>query len=251
MADCGQRSLDIRHHDAHRIGLRSSGAVDHDHRNSKRAGSFDFRKGRRTAGVFRDDHLDPVALQHVNFIGKRKGSTRRDVARIRNFKRRFHRIDAADQIAVLGRGFKGQELLSAKRQKSVCAGGTQCGGCFLDASHVQPTVALPRNPGQARQSDKSDACYISSPYGIGRNARRIRMRRIHQQIETFLGNIARQALCAAKAAGAHRDGLLDRVLRAARHGQQNSVAGVFGELSSQNAGIRRTAENEDGACHGS
>ncbi len=251
MADCGQRSLDIRHHDAHRIGLLASGAVDHDHRNAKRAGSFDFRKGRRTAGVFRDDHLDPVALQHVDFIGKRKGSTRRDVARIRNLKRRFYRIDAADQIAVLRRGFKGQELLSAKRQKSVFADGTQGGDRFLDASNVQPMVALPRHPGRTRQSDQRYACHASGPYGIGRNARRIRVRRIHQQIETFLGNIARQTLSAAKAPDAHRDGLLDRVLRAARHGQQNSVAGVFGELSSQNAGIRRAAENEDGACHGS
>lgn len=251
MADCGQRSLDIRHHDAHRIGPLASGTVDHDHRDAKRAGRFDFRIGGRTAGVFRDDHLDAVALQHVDLIGERKGSTRRDVPRIRNFERRFYRIDAADQIAVLGRGFKGQELLSAKRQKCVCADGTKrCNG-FLDASHVQPTVALPRNPSRARQSDKSDACHVSSPYSIGGNARRIRVRRIHQQIETFLGNIARQALCAAKAADAHRDGLLDRVLRAARHGQQNSVAGVFGKLSSQNAGIRRAAENEDGACHGS
>lgn len=251
MADCGQRSLDIRHHDARRIGLWLSGTVYHDHRNAKRAGSFDFRKGRLTAGVFRDDHLDAVALQHVYLIGKRKGSTRRDVARIRNLKRRVYRIDAADQIAVLRRGFKGQELLSAKRQKSVCAGGTQDGDRFLDASHVQPTVALPRHPSRARQSDKSDACHVSSPYSIGGNARRIRVRSIHQQIETFLGNIARQALSAAEAADAHRDGLLDRVLRAARHGQQNSVAGFIGKLSGQNAGIRRAAENEDGACHGS
>lgn len=251
MADCGQRSLDIRHYDAHRIGLWSSGTVDHDHRNAKRAGRFNLRIGGRTAGVFRDDHLDAVALQHVDLIGKRKGSTRRDVPRIRNFKRRFYRIDAADQIAVLRRGFKGQELLSAKRQKSVCADGTKCGDRFLDASNVQPMLALPGNPSRARQSDHGHACYISSPYGIGGNARRIRVRRIDQQIEPFLGNIARKALCAAKAADAHRDGLLDRVLRAARHGQQNSVAGVVGKLSSQNAGIRRAAENEDGACHGS
>ncbi len=251
MADCGQRSLDIRHHNVHRIGLRPSGAVDHDHRNAKRVGRFDFRIGRGTAGVFRDDHRDPVALQHVDLIGKRKRSTRRDVPRIRNFKRRFYRIDAADQIAMLGRGFKGQELLSAKRQKCICAYGTQCGDRFLDASHVQPTVALPHHPSRARQSDHGHACHASSPHSIGGNARRIRVRRIHQQIETFLGNIARKALCAAKAANAHRDGLLDRVLRAARHGQQNSVAGVVGKLSGQNAGIRRAAENEDGACHGS
>jgi len=251
MADCGERSLDIRHYNARRIGPLASGAIDHDHRDAKRAGSLDLRMGRGTAGVFRDDHLDPVALQHVDLIGKRKGSTRRDVARIRNLKRRLYRIDAADQIAVLGRGFKGQEFLAAKRQKSVCADWTQCGDRFLDASNVQPMVAPPRDPSRARQSDKSDACHASSPYGIGGNARRIRVRRIHQQIEPFLDNITRQALCAAKAADAHRDGLLDRVLRAARHGQQNSVAGFVGKLSSQNAGIRRAAENEDGACHGS
>ncbi len=251
MADCGQRSLDIRCHDAHRISLFASGAVDHDHRNAKRAGSLDLRIGRRTAGVFRDDHLYPVALQHVDFIGKRKGSTRRDVARIRYGEWRFYRIDAADQIAVLRRGFKGQEFLAAKRQKSVFADGTQGGDRFLDASNVQPMVALPRNPGRARQSDQGDACHANSPHGIGRNARRIRVRRIDKQIETFLGNIARQALSAAEAADAHRDGLLDRVLRAARHGQQNSVAGFIGKLSGQNAGIRRAAENEDGACHGS
>ena len=251
MADCGQRSLDIRHHNVHRIGLRPSGAVDHDHRNAKRAGRFDFRIGRGTAGVFRDDHRDPVALQHVDLIGKRKRSTRRYVPRIRNLKRRFYRIDAADQIAVLGRGLKGQELLSAKRQKSICADGTKGGDSFLDASYVQPTVALPCDPSRARQSDQCDACHASSPDGIGGNARRIRVRRIHEQIEPFLGNIARQALSAAEAADAHRDGLLDRVLRAARHGQQNSVAGFIGKLSGQNAGIRRAAENEDGACHGS
>ncbi len=251
MADCGERGLDIRHHHAHRIGLWASGTVDHDHRDAKRAGRFDLRIGRRPAGVFRDDHLDPVALQHVDFIRQCKGSTRRDVARIRNFERWFYGIDAADQIAVLRCGFKGQELLSAKSQKSVCADGTKCCDSFLDASHVQPVVALPCDPSRARQSDQGDACYISSSHGIGRNARRIRVRRIHQQIETFRGNIARQAVSAAKAADAHRDGLLDRVLRAARHGQQNSVAGVFGKLSSQNAGIRRAAKNEDGACHGS
>ena len=251
MADCGERSLDIRHYNARRIGLLASGTVDHDYRNAKRAGRFDLRIGRRPAGVFRDDHLDPPALQHVNLIGKRKRSTRRDVARIRNFERWFYRIDAADQIAVLRRSFKGQKLLSAKSQKSVCADGTKCCDSFLDASHVQPVVALPRNPGRARQSDQSDACYVSGPHGIGGNARRIWVRRIHQQIEAFLGNIARQAHSAAKAADTHRDGLLDRVLRTARHGQQNSVAGVFGKLPSQNAGIRRAAENEDGACHGS
>ena len=75
------------------------------------------------------------------------------------------------------------------------------------------------------------------------------MGRIHQNIEIPGADEIRQPRRTAEAATAHGYGLFHRGDRAARHGEQDAIGGIFAQPAGQEAGIGRAAKNEYGACH--
>lgn len=250
MANGGERSCNIRHR--HVVQARIvplSRPLDHDDRQAESSRRFDLAIAGAAAGVFRDQCLDATFFQHADFVIQRKRTARGHVARMGQFQWRLHRVDAADEIVMLGRGFERKKFLSPQSQKHAPAFTAERGDSLFDGVDLMPSVArlaLPGSTGKYDQRNSGKPCGLN---GIGGNFRRIGMGGIHQNIETPGVNEIRQPDRATKTASAHWHRLFDRRERAAGHGEQNSVARVFGQPAGQNAGIRRAAKDEYGACH--
>lgn len=250
MADGGERRRYVRHRRAlqGRVAERSR-PLDHDDRQAKPSRRFDLAVTGGTTGILGNYRLDVVFLQHADFVIQREGAARGDVARIRYFQRRLHGIDAADEIIVPRSCFEGKQLLTTESQKYTPAFISKRGNGLLDGVDALPPVTRLAVPGGARKRDERNVGQPCRFNRVGGNSRRIGMGGIDQNIETLGSNEIRQPRRAAKPAAAHRYRLFDRRERAARHGQQNSVAGVLCQPAGQNAGIRRAAKDEYGVCH--
>lgn len=250
MADGGERRRYVRH----RRALQGRAAerlrpLNHDDRQAKPSRRFDLAVTGAATGILGNHRLDAVVLQHADFVIQCKGAARGDVARIRYFQRRLHGVDAADEIIVPRGGFEGEKLLAAESQKYTPAFISEHVNGLFDGFDALPPVTRLLLPGGARKRDERN---VSQPCRFNRvdgNSRRIGMGGIDQNIEALGADEIRQPRRAAKTATAHWYWLFDRRERAARHGQQNSVAGVLCQPAGQNAGIRRTAKDEYGACH--
>ncbi len=246
MADGGQGSIDVWD----RRSVCPHRALDHQHPYAKLARRFNLRVGRRAAGVFGDDERDVIFTQQVDFISQREGPARRQVTGMRHRQRRLDRIDAADEIMVLRRGLEGQQFLTTEREESGGARVSKSSNSAFHIGHALPVIPGLSLPRRAFQSDKRNIGQFCGLDGVCRDAGRVRVRRVYQKIEPIFRDEVGQSICTAKAAGAHRHRLLNRVTGAACHRQKQPVAGVFCQFSGQNTGIRRATENEYGACHG-
>lgn len=250
MVDGGERSGYIRYGRAieGRV-VQQSRPLDHDDRQAEPSCSLDLSIARAATRIFRDQGLDAIVFEHADFIIHRKRTARGHVARMRQFQWRLYRVDAADEIVVLGRGFERKKLLSAERQKYTFAFVAERGDSLFDSVDTMPPVTRLALPGRTGKDDKRNFGEPRGLNGIGGNLRRIGMGGVNQNIETLGANEIRQPASAAKTAAAHRHRLFDRRERATGHGEQNSIAGFFGQPAGQNAGIRRAAKDEYGACH--
>ena len=250
MADGGERRRYVRHRRAleGRVAERLR-PLNHDDRQAKPSRRFNLAVTGAATGILGDHRLDAVVLQHADFVIQREGAARGDVARIRYIQRRLQGVDAADEIAVPGCGFEGKKLLTAESQKYTPAFISERVNGQFDGIDALPPVTRLLLPGGARKRDERNVGQPCRFNRVGGNSCRIGMGGIDQNIEALGADEIRQPRRSAKPAAAHRYRLFDRRERAARHGQQNSVAGVLCQPAGQNAGIRRTAKDEYGACH--
>lgn len=250
MADGGERRRYVRHRRAlqGRVTERLR-PLDHDDRQAKPSRRFDLAVTGAATRILGNHRLDAVVLQHTDFVIQCKGAARGDVARIPYVQRWLHGVDAADEIIVPGCGFEGKKLLAAESQKYTPAFISERGNGLFDGVDVLPPVTRLLLPGGARKRDEWNVGQSCRCNRVGGNSRRIGMGGINQNIEALGADEICQPRRAAKPATAHRYRLFDRRERAARHGQENSVAGVLCQPAGQNAGIRRTAKDEYGACH--
>ncbi len=228
--------------------LRQSGALDHDHRDSKSAGSGDLAIGSGTTGVLGNDDLDGVLLKQSTLVSLSEGTTRRDVVGMWNAKRRLDRIDTADEIAMLRGSLQRGEFVSPQRHENPARRGSERLDRFGHASHGLPDVTALMLPGGAAQRDQWNARKGRGTRGIVRNAGRIGMRRIDQQAEAFIAQIGGQTIGPAEAPNPCRHGLSHRFLRASCERKQADRA-----IGSQPAGklprFRGATENKNGGFH--
>lgn len=245
MADGGQRSLDI----GNRASFGAGWSVDHDDWNFEHTRSLDFSVSRRSTGVFRDDHFDPIVFQHGDFVSQRKRSASGDVLRMRHIQRRINGVYAADEVTVPGRCFEGQKFLTSKGKEDALRFAADSRNRAFDVGNGRPEIAVHLLPGRSGKAYQRNTRKLRGLNGIGGNAGGIGMCGIHQKVETFRADESGKTLRASKPAGTDWNTLLYRIFRTPRHGQQNAAAGPFAELSRQKAGIGCSAENEYGACH--
>lgn len=246
MADCGQCSVDR----GNRHSGRARRARYHQHRYAELSRRFDLGIGSRAARVLRHDETDAVFPQEFDFLFNRKGTSRRDVSGMRHAQGWLDGIDTANEIVVLGRGFKRQQFLTAKGQKGVLAVWSESVDRCLDIGDILPVVTVALFPGGSFQSNQRHVGHVSGFRGIDGYLRRIGMGGIDKKIKAVLGDECGKAIRSTKAAAAHRHRLRHGIAGAARHGQQQPVAGFVRQLASHDAGIGCAAKYEYGACHG-
>ncbi len=246
MADGGQGSIDVRD----RRGVCPRRALNHQHLDAKLSRRLDLRIGGRAARVLADDERNVIVTQQVDFISQCEGPTRRHVTGMRHHQGRLDRIDAADEIMVLRCCLEWQQFLTAECEESIGAYASKGSNSAFHIRHTLPVVAGLLLPPRALQTDKRNIGQSCRLNRVCRYTGRVRVGRVHQKIEAIFHNEIGQSASTAKSAGTHRHGLRNGVTRAASHGKQQPVAGVFSQFSGQNTGICRAAKNEDGACHG-
>ncbi|SCX17816.1 hypothetical protein DSM25558_2345 [Agrobacterium sp. DSM 25558] len=246
MADGGQGSIDVRD----RRGVCPHRSLDHQHPYAQLARRFNLRIGSRAARVFGYDGSDVIFTQQLDFVLQSEGPARRNIPGMRYRQKRLNRIDAADEIMVLGCGLEGQQFLTAKREESLGARVSKSSNSAFHIDHALPVIPDLSLPRRTFQSDKWNIRHFCGFNGVCRDAGRVRVGRVHQKIEPIFRDEVGQSTCTAKAAGAHRHRLLNRITGTAGHRQKKPIAGVFRQFSGQNTGIRRAAENEYRACHG-
>lgn len=246
MVNGRKSSVDI----GHRRAALTCRPGDHHDGDAKRARGFDLGIGRHSAGILGHDVRDTVFRQKRKLVRHGKRSSGRDVSRMWHFERWLHRIDAADEIIMVRGSFEGQKLLTSESQESSCAVTPESRDSTLDIDNALPDVIRVPLPGGPFKRNQRNLCQLSGLNGICGDAGRIGMRRVHQKVKPVLTDKARQTARTTKATRAHRHRLGDGFAGASGHGQQNAIVRIFSQPASQNAGIRRAAENKYGACHG-
>ncbi|CUW44773.1 hypothetical protein B3286c1_2111 [Brucella vulpis] len=98
---------------------------------------------------------------------------------------------------------KRRNVLAAKRQKDIFAGGNGARG-FRFVCNVDPVVAGLLLPKRALQPDERDFRCFRGNDGILRNARSIGMCRVNHKVDLFGPDIGGKAIRSAKAAAANR-----------------------------------------------
>lgn len=241
MIDPTERSL-------HRFDHRQTGglsALDHDHLDAKLPCRLDLGIGRLAPAVLGDDHLDPVLLQHVEFIGQSERPSTMDVADMRDRQRRLDGIDAADPIVMLRRGIHLMRFLPSGCEENAQRRIAKCSNGLRNAMHGKPVIPFDRYPGRTAQGEGGHMALGSRFHGIGRDAGRERMRGIDQQVDLFVVDVAGKSLRAAETAAAHRNGLGRRIGGSAGKRQDDLDIRSRGKSRRQCTGFRRTAEDQN------
>lgn len=224
--------------------------IDHHDGNAECARGFYLGIGRHPAGILGHDVRDTVFRKQGKLVLHCERPSGRDVMRARHLKWRLYGVHAADEIIMMRGSFEGQKLLTSEGQESPCSIRPESRDSTLDIANALPDVIRLPLPGGPFKRNQRNLCQLSGLNGICGDAGRVGMRRVHQKVKPVLTDKARQTAGTTKATRAHRHRLGDGFAGASGHGQQNAIVRIFSQPASQNAGIRRAAENKYGACHG-
>jgi len=236
--DCG-----VHRFDRGRVGKRRP--AQHDHLDSERACRRDLAVARGAAAVLGDDGIDPMQAHKRTVIGLAEWTARGHIGREWQQQGRLDRIDAADQIKVLGRLGQWVEFAAAERDEYPARPICERAHSRADVGHFLPAIAgacMPRRPAQGNERHGG---LPRRRAGICRNDIGIGMRGVDQRVD-FLGNeILGEARHTTKATAAQARRLRRGKFGTAGKRHDNFEFAVLGEALGQFPRFRRAAENED------
>ncbi len=226
-------------------------ALDHNDRDTQRAGGSDLAIGRRAAAVLGDDDFDPVLDQKCAFGGLLEGAGRQNVLRMGYAELRHDGIDAPDQIAVLRCAFEIEDLLSADGEENAFWGGIESLNRLSDGVNIRPAIAGLRFPRGAAQGKKRNSGAARRDDCIVRDARRKGMGGIDQKVEIFSLQKLGKPVAATEAAAAGGNRLCHRLCRSSGQRKQAVAIGALRQGSGQLPRLGRAAKNQDAVfAHG-
>ena len=241
MIEPGQHLL----HRLDRRDLRQRRAFQHDHREMKRPSRCDLAVGPFAAAVLGDQRIDAVALEQSVVVGLAEGPARGDIDRVRHGERRIHRIDAAHEISVLGRGGEGLNLFPPKRQEDTTRRFPKGLYRVLDRICLDPKIALDRAPRWAPQCQEGDSRQLRGLRRICRDDPGVRVRHIDQRIDALIAKIIGKPSGAAEAPDPDRGRLRQWLRRAPGKGERHGEFVEPGERPGEQPGPDRAAKDED------
>lgn len=224
--------------------LAGRAAIDHDHRQAECAGGRDLAVGRLTTAVLGDDHVDAMLLEESDLVFNGKGAAGQNVLDGGRGQRRFHRIDAADEIVVLRRSIEVKSLLPADGEEDAPGFRAQRADRLFDRGNARPAIALDGPPAGALEPDQRHACKRGRTLGIGRNLFGEGMGGVDQQVHAVVAEIAGEPIHTAETAGANRHGLRRRIDGAASQGQRHVEIVTRGKPVCKLAGLGGAAQYE-------
>ena len=153
-------------------------------------------------------------------------------------------VDQSEQVMVLRLRGEFGKMHPADRQHDPARRPGQRGDGAGHIRHPLPGVAGFRLPRWARQGDQRHTGLLRGLHRVGAHLRGKRVGGIHQMGDGVVVQIRHQPRHAAKAANAHRDGLLPGTLDPAHIGQGGRDARI-GQGAAQGAGLGRAAKDKD------
>jgi len=221
---------------------------DHDDGEPKFARGIDFRPRAGAAGVARDHPFDAPHAQKVQLTVERERSARDNEIRIRQRQRAFRGIDESQRIGVLRSCGKSRDVLSADGEEYARGLIRQGRHRGRNVGNFDPAIAWHFGPWRALQRDQRRIRRSAGDNSVSADLDREGMGRIHDMCDPFLPNGIGKTGCAAKPAGAGRQGLIDRDLRPSCIGIE-CIDPRGRKRRCQKIGFARPAQNE-GARHG-
>lgn len=226
-------------------------ALDHHHLDAKRARCGDLGIGRCAAGILADDHCDIVFMQQSGFIARVERSARQNIAAVRHFERRNHRINAAHEIGMLRHGRELPGFLPPDRQEHATRRAVQCFDRARDIGHGNPSVALLPFPARTAEAENRRPASFGCRCCIGGNPVRKRMGGINEQIDPFVSQVINETIGATKTTNTRRQGQGFRIHRATRERDRRLNVSAQRQTLGQLPRFGRAAEDQDAVlAHG-
>ncbi len=226
--------------------LRKPRTSDQDHVNAQRTGRDDLPVAGGAPTILCHDDLDTMLLQQRLLTCCLERPALRQVGGIGNRKPRLDRIDATNEIVVVGRGFERQELLPTKGQKYPARFFAQQYDRLGDAAHLGPSIIRLPLPRGTAERDHRHTCPLRRFRRIRRYSSGIGMCRVDQDGDLLVPKILRETFRSAKATHPNGNRVLDRSSGSTGKRELDSITWIARKAACKPAGFPRTAQNEDG-----
>jgi hypothetical protein len=220
-----------------------------DNRYSQRARRSDLAIGRPAAAVLRHDHLNGVRGEKPAFLLFGEGSAIENIVSVRDGERRIYRINAANDVVVLGRRGEMRDFLAADREKHFSGLPSQRTRSLQHVSDLCPLIAGNRRPRWPAQGNQRCNGLLGRVQRMGRHRRCIRMGGVDQSADPMGAQVFNEAGCSAKPPRSSGHSLSQRRGRATGQRQSDRHVGTGGELLAQQSRLRGAAKNEDVLFH--
>lgn len=228
--------------DRHIAGLRP---VDHDNRQTERAGGRDLAVGSLATAVLRNDDVNSAAGQECDFIVFTERPTGKQVADVRSVERRIDGIDASNQIEMLRGGAEAESFLPANGEKDAAGRFAKCSDGFGKRARTKPPVALLCLPAGTFEPDQRYAGGNGGHFRIFRNLPGERMRGVQEEIETAIVQEIRKPIRTTETTGANRNRLWPGIERPAGKRQHQIESTFLRQQRSKLPRFGRPAQNKD------
>ena len=232
------------------LNARSSGShlfrsTQHDYRKPQRPRGSDLAVSRGAAAILGDQYLDTVRRQQSAVVGLAKWATTEDVGRVRDRQRRFHGVDAADEIAVLWRLDKRRQFFASECDKHPSRSGSKNPHRCVDIVDFSPAVSGNRGPGRPFERQKPHAASGCGAHRIFRNHRRVGVRCINEHVESLRRQKRGKPLKTAETTNPHRRWLNSWPCRASGKRHHHLKSRADDKPFSQLPRLCRATENEN------
>ena len=226
------------------FGFRGDRPAHDDDLDSKRTSGFDLGVGRTPAAVLGHQRFDSLALHQGKFVGKRERTARQNELAVGEGVDLRRPVDRPHDVAMLRRSRESGELQPALREENRSRLSPKRVDSVVHGRNLDPAVTGLARPGQAGEHDDWRIGRAAGGQRIGRHARSERMGRVDDGADALGLKIGGQAVGAAEAADALRNGRPRGMSRGAGKRQDCGDIGLIGDPPRERARLRRAAENE-------
>jgi hypothetical protein len=218
---------------------------DHEYFDAELACRLDLRISRRTAAVLGHKGIDAMGTEQRNFAFNTVGTAIENELEVGKNKRRLDRIDASNEVRVLGGGFGAMGFLAPDCQKNPARGGAKPLYRFRDGRNRRPPITRLSHPFRPAQGECGNARCSGGLTGTSGDASRERMRCIDQKVETTITQKGGQTFGTTKTTYAQRNWLIGGFLRSTSKREQGLVPASALKRFSESARFASASEHQD------
>ena len=179
-------------------GERQNGALNHNYRQGKLPGRFNFSIGAASARIFRNNDFNLMLAHQSNILFLVKRSTRYNDCAVWQRQSLRGRVHKPQQIVMLRLRGKQIKMHPPNSKHNILLLSGQGRRRRRNIGHALPLVSRFGAPSRARQSQKGNPCLGASKHSVFAHLRRKRMRGIDHMRNLFCFEVGEQSLNASK-----------------------------------------------------